>query len=164
MAAPESSELNKKVFIYNSSFPIEKREELGRIVEALGGVSLPKAVEYVSEATHLIVDEDCTMVFLKDLGFLLSGKHLVTPEYLVQSQLADEWKKSADFRPKGMLEEVSKNMQEGNQAIKDMTCAIMIRDQGKQLEFQRIVKDAGASVRNWKTEELSKKGLKDIQK
>ena len=95
MAAPESSELNKKVFIYNSSFPIEKREELGRIVEALGGVSVPIAVEYVSEATHLIVDEDCTMVFLKDLGFLLSGNRLVTPEYqVVESQLADEWKKS----------------------------------------------------------------------
>ena len=89
---------------------------------------------------------------------------MVTPEYLVQSQLADEWEKSADFRPKGMLEEVSKNMQEGNQAPKDVTCAIIIGDQGKQLEFQRILKDAGASVRNWKTEELSKKGLKDIQK
>ena len=152
------------MFIYKSSFSIEKREELGIIVEALGGVSLPIAVEYVSEATHLIVDEDCTMVFLKDLGFLLSGKHLVTPEYLVQSQLADEWEKSSDFRPKGMLEEVSKNMQEGNQAPKDVTCAIMIGDQGKQLEFQRILKNAGASVRNWTTEELSKKGPKEIQK
>ena len=162
MAAPESSELNKKVFIYKSSFSIEKREELGIIVEALGGVSLPIAVEYVSEATHPIVDEDCTMVFLKDLGFLLSGKPLVTPEYLVQSQLADEWEKSADFRPKGMLEEVSKNMKEGNQALKDMTCAIMIRDQGKQLEFQRILKDAGASVRYWTTERLSKKGPKAV--
>ena len=75
-----------------------------------------------------------------------------------------EKEKEADFRPKGMLEEVSKTMQEGNQAPKDVTCAIMIGDQRKQLEFQRILKDAGASVRNWKTEELSKKGLKDIQK
>ena len=88
----------------------------------------------------------------------------MTPAYQVQSQLADEWEKEADFRPKGMLEEVSKNMQEGYQAIKDMMCAIMIRDQGKQLEFQRIVKDAGASVRNWTTERLSKKGPKEIQK
>lgn len=164
MAAPESSELNKKVFIYNYSFPIEKREELGLIVEELGGTSLPKAVEYVSEATHLIVDEDCSVVCLKALGFLLSGKHLVTPEYLVQSQLADEWETEADFRPKGMLEEVSKKMQEGNQALKDMTCAIMIRDQGKQVEFQRILQDAGASVRNWTMEELAKKGPKEIQK
>ena len=79
MAAPESSKLNKKVLIYKTSFSIEKREELGLIVEALGGVSLPKAVEYVSEATYLIVDEHCTMVFLKDLGFLLSAKAFGDP-------------------------------------------------------------------------------------
>ena len=75
-------------------------------------------------------------MFLKNLIFLLSGKHLVTPEYQVQSQLADEWGKEVDFSPKGMLEEVSKNMQEGNQTLKYMTCAIIIRDQGKQLEFE----------------------------
>ena len=73
MAAPESSESNKKVFIYNYSF--QTREELVLVVEVLGGVSLPKAVEYVSEATHLIVNDDCTLVCLKALGFLLSGKH-----------------------------------------------------------------------------------------
>ena len=55
MAAPESSELIKKVFIYNYSF--QTREELVVMAEELGGVPLPKAVEYVSEATHLIVDE-----------------------------------------------------------------------------------------------------------
>jgi len=157
------------IFVYNNSVPTQKQEALEKIVLKLGGRSLLNKTEYVSNATHLVLNEGkCNVINPMILGFLASRKPIVLLDFLNSSKKAKKWLLESDYQPTGLIQDAFDSLKDHQgKAFKGLNLLFFLRDKEKESEFRRVLRDGGAVVPDWTIQDLQEKSdsdFTDVQK
>ena len=150
-----------RIFIYDDGVPLKDKGYCSKYIQRLGGTS-NFSNTYVSEATHIITrDTQLERISPKVLGCLASGKHVVTIKYLQESHhhghFIDE-----SIHTDERIRKIHSSVKKYGKSFRNLTCLVYIKNGTKKKEFQRILRDGGASVPNWTIRDLSCKPTAEI--
>ena len=150
-----------RIFIYDDSVSLKDKSYCRKCIQRLGGTS-NFSYTYVSEATHIVTrNSQLDLISPKVLGCLASGKHVVTIKYLEESHhrgyFIDE-----SIHTDERIRKIHSSVKKYGKSFRNLTCLVYIKNETKKTEFQRILRDGGASVPNWSIRDLSCKPTAEI--
>ena len=82
------------------------------------------------------------------MGALASGKFVVRASYLLESARAGAFIKERDFIP-NFCQNTLKHVWANGKLFQNQTAMVLIDNARRQAEFKVILRDAGATIRNW---------------
>ena len=155
----------KPVFLFAFSNKLSESEKLKyeKIAKKLGGEGRVSEDMYVSDATHVITPKNpgwCPKI----IGALAGCKHVLTTDYLIQSDNAGKLlPASEEFIPFN-LRELSANFRRNGKPFSGLKVLVVVKLHRRRTELKIILRDGGAIVENWTLSDLECKPKEDLAK
>ena len=160
-----TTKTGKPVFLFAFSNKLSESEKLQyeKIAKKLGGEGRVTEDMYVSDATHVITPKHpgwCPKI----IGALAGCKHVLTTDYLIQSDNAGKLLPvSEEFIPFN-LRELSANFRRNGKPFSGLKVLVVVELHRRRTELKIILRDGGAIVQNWTLSDLECKPKEDLAK
>ncbi len=151
---------NKRVFLY-AQIDLQEKNRCHKIIEKLNGKSCFRETLYVSDCTHVVV-QNTTTVCNKILGALASNKHVVSSDYLTECEKAGEFLDEEPFIPPAFTRVVERIRSYGGKVFKDMKVLVLTHDSRQKVILRNMLRDGGATLYNWTMMDLANLPPRDL--